>query len=43
MNPKRKTVDTELVMVPREFKDEAELLLSAILGDDYEIQDEPRP
>lgn len=42
-NPKRKTVDKEVVMVPREFKDEAELLLSAILGDDYEVPDVPRP
>ena len=31
--------DKEIVMVPREFKDEAELMLSAILGDDFEWMD----
>ncbi len=35
--PKNK--DGKIVMVPREFKDEAELLLSAVLGDDYEMID----
>ncbi len=31
--------DREVVMVPREFRDEAELMLSAILGDDFEYMD----
>ena len=31
--------DREIVMVPREFRDEAELMLSAILGDDFELMD----
>lgn len=29
--------DKDIVMVPREFRDEAELMLSAILGDDFEL------
>jgi len=31
--------DKEVVMVPREFKDEAELMLTAILGDDFKLMD----
>ncbi len=34
-----KNTDKRIVMVPREFKDEAELLLSAVLGDDFELMD----
>jgi len=33
------TSDREIVMVPREFREEAELMLSAILGDDFELMD----
>jgi hypothetical protein len=31
--------EKEIVMVPREFTDEAELMLSAVLGDDFEFMD----
>ena len=31
--------DREVVMVPREFREEAELMLSAVLGDDFEMMD----
>ncbi|MEW5796733.1 MAG: hypothetical protein AB1772_10290 [Candidatus Zixiibacteriota bacterium] len=31
------------LMVPREFRQEVELLLSAVLGDDFEALDAPKP
>ena len=31
--------DKEIVMIPREFREEAQLMLSAILGDDFELMD----
>jgi len=31
--------DKEVVMVPREFREEAELMLSAVLGDDFKLMD----
>lgn len=34
-----KNSSRDIVMVPREFRDEAELMLSAILGDDFELMD----
>ncbi len=36
-------VDNEIVMVPREFHQEAELLLAAILGEDFEMLELPKP
>ena len=37
IGPKSKIPGREIVMVPREFQQEAELLLSAILGADPDI------
>jgi hypothetical protein len=34
--------DSEIVMVPREFHQEAELLLSAVLGEDFDMLDAPK-
>jgi hypothetical protein len=38
-----KQSDSEIVMVPREFYEEAELLLSAVLGEDIEMLNAPKP
>ncbi len=35
--------ESEIVMVPREFHEEAELLLSAVLGGEFEALDAPEP
>lgn len=35
----KKTAEPEIVMVPREFRQEAQLLLTAILGEGYDIPD----
>jgi hypothetical protein len=39
----KRPTDSEIVMVPREFQEEAELLLSAVLGEDFEMLDNPEP